>query len=110
MMEWPNEKLAAFAAGEDHELLRNLAKSDISVLLEVRSHWEGSGEVKGTLVITSRGPGNETTLATVKHGTAATLVVPLQPGETLLLRAEDPARVSGCHRSPSEHGYRFRML
>ena len=110
MMDWPNETLAGFAAAEDRELLRNLAKSDVNVLLEVRSHWQGSGDMKGTIVITSRGPRNDITHATVTHGTAATLIIPLQPGETLLLRAEDQANISDFHRSPSEHGYRLRML
>lgn len=109
-MDWPNEALAGFAAAEDRELLRNLSKSDVNVLLEVRSHWEGSGDMKGTIVLTSRGPGNDITHATVDHGAAATLIIPLQPGEALLLRAEDKTDISDFHRSPSEHGYRFRML
>lgn len=109
-MNWPSEDLAAFAATEDHEVVRSLAKSDIHVLLEVKSHWEGPGDVRGTLVVASRGPGNDTTLATVTHGTGATLVISLKPGETLLLRAEDKTSIRGYHRSPSEHGFRFRIL
>ena len=109
-MDWPSEALAGFAAAEDRELVRNHSKSDVNVLLEVRSHWQGSGEMGGTLVITSRGPRNDITHATVTHRTAATLIIPLQPGATLLLRAEDKAGIGDSHRSPSEHGYRFRML
>lgn len=109
-MNWPNEELATFAAAENIELLRNLAKSDVNILLELRTHWQGSGDQQGTIVLTSRGPRNDIVHATVAHGSDATLVIPLQPGESLILRAEDPAAVEGFHPSPSEHGYRFRVL
>ena len=78
--------------------------------LDLQARYATQVHFVRTIVLTSRGPGNDITHATVDHGAAATLIIPLQPGEALLLRAEDKTDISDFHRSPSEHGYRFRML